>query len=114
MAKTTDPGAYRHRLKIWVPAFTTDAAGQRVRSFSQVGTMQASIRPLTTGELTRAKLAAVETTHEIRTRFRAGITTDNRLTLELPGQPVRTFDIAGVTVIDELRAEMVIRAIERT
>lgn len=73
-------GKLNRRVTIEQRASTRSAAGEEVAAWAAVATVWACIRPLSGFERNRARIAGAETEVEIYCRYRAGITTDMRVT----------------------------------
>lgn len=105
----TDPGKFATLVTFRRPTYTTDAAGQKVATWADAGTARVWLRTLTSNEVARNRLAQIETTHEVRCRFRDDVRHDWRIVIA----DGRTLDIASLIDLDELRRELLIRCVER-
>lgn len=92
----TTIGKMRYPLKLQSATRTTDAGGGSSESWSTVATIYGDIKPLNSEESYRQGVIQESVTHEVYVRFRAGLSTSNRLLYES-----RVFNIKGVLNIDE-------------
>ena len=84
-------GPLRQRVNIQARSATVDAFGQESETWATVATVWASVEPLSGRELLAAQQVQGETTHRIRMRYQAGVTTSTRLLFNL-----RPFDVRSV------------------
>lgn len=84
-------GPLRQRVNIQARSATVDAFGQESETWATVATVWASVEPLSGRELLAAQQVQGETTHRIRMRYQAGVTTSSRLLFNL-----RPFDVRSV------------------
>ena len=84
-------GPLRQRVNIQARSTTVDAFGQESETWATVYTVWASVEPLSGRELLAAQQVQGETTHRVRMRFQAGITTSHRILFNL-----RPFNIQSV------------------
>jgi len=84
-------GPLRQRVNIQARSATVDAFGQESETWATVATVWASVEPLSGRELLTAQQVQGETTHRVRMRYQAGVTTSTRLLFNL-----RPFDVRSV------------------
>lgn len=98
--QTMDPriGAMRHRVTIEEPVRTGDAGGGAEISWQPVVTAWAEIQPKTGREIFESDQLGGRVTHDVRLRFRAGITPKMRVF-----HAGRLFDIRSVANVREGR-----------
>ncbi len=84
-------GPLRHRINIQARSATVDEFGQESETWTTLNTVWASVEPLSGRELLAAQQVQGETTHRVRMRFQAGITTSHRILFNL-----RPFNIQSV------------------
>ena len=92
----TTIGKMRYPMKLQSATRTTDAGGGSAESWSTVATIYADIKPINAEESYRQGVIQESVTHDVYVRFRAGLSTSNRLLYES-----RVFNIKGVLNIDE-------------
>lgn len=101
-------GALRHRIAIEEPLRTPDEAGGAEMTWSLVATTWAEISPKSGREVFESDQLGGRITHDVRLRYRAGLSPKMRIT-----HRGRTFDIRHVASPDE-RREWLICACEET
>jgi len=84
-------GPLRQRVNIQARSATVDAFGQESETWATVATVWASVEPLSGRELLAAQQVQGETTHRVRMRYMAGVTTSSRVLFNL-----RPFDVRSV------------------
>ncbi len=94
-------GELRHKLTLQRSSKTRAVGGKRTTTWTDVAELYASIKPLSGDELQTAKATNAKASHEITTRYRAGITPKHRFTLGS-----RTFNIESVINVDERGATL--------
>jgi SPP1 family predicted phage head-tail adaptor len=72
-------GKLRHRLTIQQPDQSEGSAGEMLPRYSTFATVWGSIEPLSGSEGIYGKQEGSESTHKIRIRYHAGITSDFRV-----------------------------------
>ena len=90
-------GPLRHRITIQARAAGMDDFGQESETWATVATVWASVEPLSGRELLSAQQIQSDTSHRVRMRYRAGITTSHRVLFNL-----RPFNIRSVINRQEL------------
>lgn len=98
---TIEAGQLRHRVAVQNATEVRNTHGEPIRTWATAVTVWAAIDPINGRELLLAKQVASETTHRIRMRYHAEVTSASRL---LYGS--RTFQIDSVLNRDERNAEM--------
>lgn len=74
-----DAGRLAHRITIQSFGVTRNSIGEEVRTWSDVATVWAEIRPLSARELINAKAAMAQVTTRITIRYRAGLLPSMRM-----------------------------------
>lgn len=106
-------GKLRHRVTIQRergegdPGHVPDGEGGYELAWIDVATVWASVRPLSVKEQTFAAQLQYSRTHEVKLRWRNGLTAAHRLLFK--GRPL---NIRGVSVLDEIRHEQVLQCEE--
>lgn len=76
-------GRLRHRVTIQAKTIGVDSFGGPTETWSDVATgIPASVEPLSGRELANAQTVNAETTTKITMRYRAGVSTSDRITFE--------------------------------
>lgn len=73
----------RQRVNIQTRSVPVDDFGQESETWATVATVWASVEPLSGRELLAAQQVQGETTHRVRMRYQAGVTTSTRLLFNL-------------------------------
>ena len=84
-------GPLNKRITLQSPKTGRDAFGQPLTGWDDVATVWASVEPISGRELLAAQQMQGEVTHRVRLRYRAGITTAQRILFG-----ARVFDIQSV------------------
>lgn len=106
-------GKLRHRVTIQRetaegdPGYVADGEGGYELAWIDVATVWASVRPLSVKEQTFAAQLQDSRTHEVRLRWRNGLTAAHRLLFK--GRPL---NIRGVQLLDEIQHEMLVQVEE--
>ncbi len=98
MSRVTPIGALRHRLQLETENRVDDGGGGVTQTWSPVATVWASIKPRSGQEVFAADRLSGRLTHEIRIRYRTGVTPVMRFR-----QGSRIFQILAVIDMDERR-----------
>lgn len=101
-------GRMRHRVTIQSQSTAQDGHGQPVDTWTDVQSVWASIRPISSKEYYAASGERGEITHEIKIRFGATVSSEDRIVYG-----TRVFDIMPPFDVDERNRFLVVRAIER-
>lgn len=98
-------GHLRHRVEILTKdaATSADSYGAVDAQTTVIATVQAKVTQLSGLELIRAHQVAAEVTHEVRIRYRPGMTT--RHSIKYAG---KTYDINNVNDIDGRHRELIL------
>ena len=96
-----EAGQLRHKLTLQRSSKTTAVGGKRTTTWTDVAEMYASIKPLEGTELQAAQATNAKASHEIVTRYRAGVTPKHRFAFGS-----RTFNIKSVLNVDERSATL--------
>jgi len=105
-----EPGEMQTRVVYQTQASEVDAVGQPLKTWSDVFTCWAAVRPLSAKELYYGQSTRSETTHRIAIRWRPGVSPKGRFVLA--NNRDRVFKIFSVVNTDEAREELVILAAE--
>ena len=84
-------GPLRHRIQIQNRSLLVDEFGEESQVWATVATVWASVEPLSGRELLAAQQVQGETTHRVRMRYLAGVTSSSRVLFNL-----RPFDVRSV------------------
>lgn len=98
----------RHKLTIQTESEVSDGQGGTTKSWTDGATLSAKIEPSKGWERFQAQQVATPVTHKITTRYRADLTTKNRLKLG-----TRIFRIKELLNVEERNQWLQIRAIEQ-
>jgi SPP1 family predicted phage head-tail adaptor len=101
-------GALRHRVTIEEPVRVPDAGGGADITWQSLATVWAEIQPKAGREVFESDQLGGRVTHDVRMRFRGGVTPNMRIV-----HNARSFDIRYVANIGE-RGEWLICACEET
>ena len=101
-------GALRHRVTIEEPVRVPDAAGGADITWQSLATVWAEIQPKAGREVFESDQLGGRVTHDVRMRFRSGVTPKMRIL-----HNARSFDIRYVANIGE-RGEWLVCACEET
>lgn len=101
-------GKLRHRVTIEKYTETRSSAGQVLKTYTTSSTRWAQIRPLTTKEILQAQQIHAEITHELFLRYPLDVSTKDRVIYNS-----RTFEIIGVTIINEENRFIKLNCVER-
>lgn len=101
MSHTLQSGALNRRITLQNRFASVDSYGQQSTIWSDQLSCWASITPLSGRELVAAQAMNAEVTHEIRIRYRPGITAAMRATYQ-----GRIFNIQAVTDVDTAHVEL--------
>jgi SPP1 family predicted phage head-tail adaptor len=104
-----NPGSLRNRVTIEAKGGTVDGLGGRDVVWTGVATVWANVEPLEGSEATRAMQQGIRQPHRIRMRWRDGVRTSQRLTMD-----DRVFNIRSVVDVDLRHRELEIVAEEVT
>lgn len=100
-------GELRHLVTIQQAAISQGTDGAAVETWSTFATVYASVEPLVGKEMFASKQVQSQTTHRIRIRHLAGVTSSHRVLFD-----GRVFNITEVLNLQERNAEMQILAFE--
>ena len=98
MTRPQQIGALRHRLTLETPVRVDDGGGGVTLTWSAVATLWASIQPGSGNEVFAGDRLTGRITHEIRIRYRPGVTPDMRFR-----DNSRVFHILAAVELDERR-----------
>jgi SPP1 family predicted phage head-tail adaptor len=101
------PPAMDKRVVIQSRASASDGQGGYTETWTDTATVWASIKPAKGFERYQAMKLETPVTHEVVMRYRAGITTKNRLVYD-----ERIFDLKEVLNLDEANAYLKMMALE--
>ena len=96
-------GKLRHRITIQEYTTAANDFGEMVKTWATYVTVWGLIKPLTGDEKFTADQTTPGLSHEIRIRYKSGITPDMQLRFD-----GRTFGIVSVINIDERNREMIL------
>ncbi len=96
MTRSQAIGALRHRLVLEAPERVDDGGGGVTLTWVQVATLWGAIKPLSGLEVFAGDRLTGRLTHEIRIRYRSGVTADMRFR-----QDTRVFQIVASVDIEE-------------
>lgn len=94
-------GNLRKRITLQVRSTTRDAANEPLHTWSDLMTLWADVQPMAGRKLEIAQAINSEATHQITTRYVAGVTTDHRAVYQ-----GRYFNIHSVIDVDSRHREM--------
>ncbi|ECT1023553.1 head-tail adaptor protein [Salmonella enterica] len=86
-------GAMRHRITFQAQDITQGSMGEVVRIWRDVTTVWADVKVISGRELLSSGTVYSEATVRIWTRFRTGISTENRIIYRSPSQPGQIYTI---------------------
>lgn len=102
-------GALRHRVTIQAQTAAQDRYGENLPTWADVATVWASVSQLTERQISeaQARMTTTTATHEIRMRYRPGLSVTNRLVYA-----GRCFAINRIDDVDGRHRELTIIATE--
>jgi SPP1 family predicted phage head-tail adaptor len=89
-------GTLRHKINLQSKTGTPDEYGEPIESWTTYATVRARISPLSGEELIAAQQVQAETTHNVEIRYRAAVTTTNKIIFGS-----RTLEIVSIVNPDE-------------
>ncbi|KKL96985.1 hypothetical protein LCGC14_1839000 [marine sediment metagenome] len=96
-------GRLRHRITIETPTDVLDDFGESTKTWSSIGTVWASVEPLSGQEKFEALQIYPEASHKVRIRYLSGVSPDDHI---LFGS--RTFEIVAVMNQMERNREIIL------
>jgi len=102
-------GAMRHRVTIEEPVRTSDAGGGAEITWQAVATVWAELQPRSGREVFESDQLGGRVTHDVRLRYRDGMTPKMRIT-----HGGRVFDIRFVANVGERKEWLILACEERT
>ena len=100
-------GRLRHRVTIQQPSSSTNSRGGKIKSWSDLATVWASIEPLSGREIEQDFQLEPETTTRIVMRYKSGLTSNMRIKYGS-----RYYKILGITNTNERNYELIVNAVE--
>ncbi len=101
-------GALRHSVTIQTPSLTADGDGGQSTTWATLATVFAAIEPVSQVERQSNQTVLSLSTHVIRVRYLAGVTTKSRVVFG-----ARIFGIDGVENVAERSAELRLSCTEK-
>lgn len=98
---STTIGKMRYPLQLQTASYTADSGGGSATTWTTTATIYGDINPVRAEEKYRQGQVQESVTHEVYVRYRAGLTTANRLVYDN-----RTFNVKGVINVDERKRFM--------
>lgn len=105
-------GQLRKRIAIEQPIYTEGTNGEKIISWKHWLDVHAGVQPLSSKEITVARAAALQTTHNVKIRYVQGLTSAHRLTWSEPDGRKRILNISDITDWNERHIEMILKCSE--